>query len=117
MNTMMELRARDLNPAQILSACQSWVPVNASVDPAIHAHKDAYRCRDKSPGGVELAARALRAVILAAALDVTDCQQQLDYLAALPDDAWEGLGSRPRCETRHATLAALSRSITWRAER
>jgi hypothetical protein len=84
---------------EVLDGCAAgFVPVNVAVDIAIEAHRQAP------------SANTLYVVILACQPTVTDTQQQLDYLAGLPDRAWEAGGKH-----QEATLAAIRRSIAWRS--
>lgn len=76
--------ARDLNAVEIIEMCRfGGFPVNASVSAATAAHRWAFE-KDKT-----LAPLAVRAVILARTPEVQDYRDQLDYLRALPLDAWE----------------------------
>ena len=84
---------------EVLDGCTAgFVPVNVAVDVAIEAHR-------QTPS-----ANTLYVVILARQPTVADTQRQLDYLAGLPDGAWEA-GEKHR----EATLAAIRRSIAWRS--
>src|ERR1700710_2027526 len=74
----------DLSAADILSACERWVPVNAHVGAAIEAHRIAFQEHGRR------ASYALRAITLARTPTVADQKQILDYLTALPIEAWEG---------------------------
>lgn len=84
---------------EVLDGCAAgFVPVNVAVDIAIEAHRQAP------------SANTLYAVILACQPTVADTRRQLDYLAGLPERAWEA-GEKHR----EATLAAIRRSIAWRS--
>jgi len=56
----------DLSAADIVSACENWVPVNAHVGTAIEAHRIAFKERGRR------ASYALRAVTLARTPTVAD---------------------------------------------
>ena len=103
----------ELSPADIVSACENWVPVNAHVGTAIEAHRIAFQ----EPG--RRASYALRAVSLARTPTVADLKQMLDYLSALPIEAWEGemIEGHSAQEWRDDTLRAITRSLTWMLER
>jgi hypothetical protein len=110
------MRARDLDSGAILAACRDWIPVNANLGAAITAHQIAYsylRARGMA-ADKELAMLTLRTVILAMTPETADCQQQLDYLASLPMEAWQGLTGSIPSEVRRATLAAVTWNITRR---
>lgn len=86
-----------LSAAEILKACEVCVPINASIDAAIEAHRMA--C------GGELADPALRAVLLARVGTREEGQRQFDYLLTLPDNAW-----RPPLH-KEATMTSIARVI------
>ncbi len=87
---------------EVLERCAAGsVPVNVDIGIAISAHQ-----QDPSP-------LTLRVVILAREPTLADTQRQLDYLAGLPDNAWEIVQDWKEC--REATLAAIRRSIAWRS--
>lgn len=101
---------RNLTAAAILKACSAFVPVNTVLDAAIEAHRTALACSivEDEPS-LQLAGFALRAVILARTSTREEHQRQFDYLAGLPERAWEDVGT----EHRDATLVAIARSIAW----
>ena len=103
----------DLSAADIVSACERWVPVNAHVGTAIEAHRIAFKEHGQK------ASYALRAVALARTPTVADLKQMLDYLTSLPIEAWEGevIEGHSAQEWRDDTLRAITRSLTWRLER
>lgn len=102
--------SRDLTAADILSVCSTYVPVNTTLDAALDAHRTALARLDiEGQASRQLAEFALRAVILARIPAREDRQRQFEYLAGLPELAWEIVGT----EHREATLAAVSRSIAW----
>lgn len=73
---------------------------------AHEAHRLAFADDDRS-----LAAYAIRAVIFAATKTREQAQRQVDYLSALPIEAWEGLvGDEPEA-VREETLAMCARTI------
>ena len=89
--------------SEVLDGCAAgFVPVNVAVDIAIEAHQQA-----PSPN-------TLRVIVLARQPTVADTQRQLDYLAGLPEKAWEAAGQDWE-DRREATLAAIRRSIAWRS--
>jgi hypothetical protein len=111
----------DLSPADILARCKNLVPVNTIVEKAIAAHRIAFEhYSKKDPGAADwqeahtLAMYTLRAVILARTPEVSDCRQQVDYLSALPEMAWEPWMQQTSREIREETLAGIARSIMWR---
>jgi hypothetical protein len=103
----------DLSAADIVSACERWVPVNAHVGTAIVAHRITFQEHGRR------ASYALRAVTLARTPTVADQKQILAYLTALPIEAWEGevIDGRSAQEWRDDTLRAITRSLTWMLER
>lgn len=117
------MQAQQLASRDILTACRAGsVPVNRTVSAAIDAHQVAFG-RFIAIGDTEshrVAAFALRTVILAMTPESADRQQQLEYLAALPLDAWDvwdgDPAASPPARTRHATLAAISWTIARLAD-
>ena len=105
----------DLTAADILDQCDRWVPVNALVGAAIEAHRLAFQDR----GQPLRASYALRAVTLACTPTPDDCRQMLDYLTALPIEAWQGetIEVYSAQEWRDDTLRNISRSLAWMLER
>jgi hypothetical protein len=111
----------DLSPAEILARCKNLVPVNTVVEKAIAAHRIAfehYIKKDRSAADWQeahtLAMYTLRAVILARTPDASDCRQQIDYLSALPETAWEPWMEHTSREIREETLAGITRCLMWR---
>jgi hypothetical protein len=104
----------DLSAADIVSACESWVPVNAHIGAAIDAH----RMASQEEHG-RRASYALRAVTLARTATVADQKQMLDYLTALPIEAWSGevIQGYTAKQWRDDTLKVISRNLTWMLER
>lgn len=92
----------------ILRRCAIGVPVNSTVPAAIAAHRAAVTI------GRDVAANALRAVVLATTPMVEDEQAMLDYLTALPVTAWSAMGEHSPAAARELTLANIARSIAWR---
>ncbi len=64
--------------------------------------------------GDDVAANALRAVVLAKTPMVEDEQAMLDYLTALPLAAWSAMGEHSPAAVRELTLSGIARSIAWR---
>ena len=82
--------------------------VNAPLSGAIMAHQKAFR-----QGDHELAHLLLRSVVMAKTGTVNDARRMLDYLTALPIEAWPSQGGDPAV-VRDETLAGIRRSIGWR---
>lgn len=103
----------ELSAADIVSACERWVPVNAHVGTAIEAHRIAFQEHGRR------ASYALRAITLARTPTVADQKKILDYLTALPIEAWEGevIEGHSAQEWRGNTLRAITHSLTWMLER
>lgn len=106
----------DWTAAGILKACSSYIPVNAPVLLAIEAHKRATRKPSTSAAERDVAEYTLRAIILAAAINVRQMQRQLDYLSALPRTAWPSAEDRSAAEVRKTTLAGFKRGIAYCSE-
>jgi hypothetical protein len=112
--------AGDLDPNGVLAMCaQHSVPVNAYVGPTIAAHRIAFadfQAKGDEPAK-KLAVCALRAIILARTPKVRDYRFQLDYLSALPLEAWEDAawGSEtvfcPAETARQETLAMIEHQL------
>lgn len=97
--------ARDLDAVEILNMCrQGGFPVNARVSAATAAHRWAFG-RDRA-----LSMLAVRAVILARTPDIQDYRDQLDYLTALPLDAWVDRADTPE-NIRRETLAMIEHQL------
>jgi hypothetical protein len=98
--------ARDLDVAGLLTRCgvTKGFPPNARVAVAVAAHRQAF-AEDKA-----LASMVLRAIVCARTPDVQDYRDQLEYLAALPLDAWENRPDTPE-NIRAATLAMIEREL------
>ena len=111
--------SRDLTAADIVAACERWVPVNARIDVAIEAHRVSFRNSKVSRELGRTASYALRAVTLARTPIVDDYKQMLDYLTSLPIEAWKGevIEGYSAQEWRDDTLMAITRSLTWMLER
>jgi hypothetical protein len=106
----------DLDTADILAACTSYVPVNARVDQAIAAHRTAYRALEDSPDDPDaqrLGFYTLHAVVLARTPAIDDYRAQLDYLTGLPETAWPENSEWSAAKIREETLAAITRSLNW----
>lgn len=96
----------DLDVDEALNRCRWGVPVNVRIDVAIAAHTKA-----ALQGNRQLAAYALRMVIVAMTPKAADVQKQAAYLAALPREAWDVLGSDK--DIRDQTLVTLVAVATW----
>jgi hypothetical protein len=106
----------DLDTADILAACTTYVPVNTRVDQAIAAHRTAFQALQDSPDDPDaqrLAFHTLHAVVLARTPAIADFRRQLDYLTRLPKKAWPENTEWSAARIREETLAAITRSLTW----
>ena len=90
-----------------MTSRKPFLPVNEDLDAAIEAHQEAQR-----QGDHELAHLLLRSIVMARATSRSDMKRMLDYLTALPIEAWPPQGGDP-ADIRDETLAGLRRSITW----
>jgi hypothetical protein len=98
-------RSDDLDAAGILAMCASGgFPPNTRVAVAIEAHRQAFN-ENKA-----VAVLALRALVCARTPDVQDYRDQLEYLTALPLDAWEDRSDTPE-NIRRDTLAMIQRQL------
>jgi hypothetical protein len=96
---------RDLDVAGILARCAiGGFPPNTRVGVAVAAHRKAF-VDDKA-----LASKVLRAIVCARTPDAQDYRDQLEYLTALPLDAWENRPDTPE-NIRAATLAMIEREL------
>ena len=106
--------SRDLSAGQILRKCKYGIPVNTRVDVAIKAHGvalDHYMSNLDDPDALSRTMHTLRVVVLARMPSLTDCRRQLDYLTALPRDAWARWPVGDPDKAREATLSAITRSV------
>jgi hypothetical protein len=104
---------------EILQSClKGFVPANADIDAAIEAHRLAFEQFAKTGDESDrpLAAYAIRAVIIAATRTREQAQQQVDYLTALPIDAWKGVVSGEPADVRESTLAMCAWWLTRTAD-
>lgn len=109
---MMQPRT-ELDADDILAACVTYVPVNVRVDQAIEAHRIAHAAAQHDPKAGQLAMFVLRAIIVARTPDVGDLRAQLDYLTALPENAWTENAGWSAQVCQQETLAAIARSLQW----
>lgn len=111
--------SRDFSAGQILRQCKYGIPVNTRIDVAIMAHGialDHYLSNRDDPDALYRTMHTLRAVILARMPDVADCRWQIDYLTALPREAWALWPAGDPEKARETTLSAITRSVIWRIE-
>lgn len=113
---------REMDVCAILKVCMTGaIPVNTSVEAAIEAHQAAieqYR-KSRDESDMLLAGLALRAISFAATPTTESVRRQIDYLTALPMDAWECACHRLKrdpADYREAVLAVTARSLTWMAD-
>jgi hypothetical protein len=100
---------------EILQAClKGYIPANADVEAAIEAHRLAFEqfIETKDESDRPLAAYAIRAVIYASPKTRAQAQQTVDYLTALPIEAWEGVTSGEPVSIRESTLAMCAWWLT-----
>ena len=96
---MMEIA--DTIPEILKRVAAGSVPVNVAVDLAIQAHQQ------------QPCEYTLYVVALACRPTIADEQRQLDYLAGLPDRAWQAVPNWLTYQTE--VLACIRRSIAWRS--
>jgi len=98
----------DMTAAEILAMCRFAIPVNTDIDQAIEAHTTALTMDDR-----KLQQFTLRAVVLATLPSSNEARRQIDYLTALPLEAWNPWAGVSRESIREDTLRGLSRNITF----
>jgi len=109
----------DVQTLNILSMCfLGAIPANADIDCAIDAHRMAFEqfSRTRNEDDHRLAAYAIRAVVYAALPTREHAQRQIDYLTALPMEAWHRVISLDAADLRETTLAMCARSIAMRSD-
>jgi hypothetical protein len=102
----MIIESELMNAKDILAQCRlQRVPAKTRVWAAIKAHKIARQ---------GLAKFAIRAVLLARTPTVEDEQQQIEYLAGLPVDAWPPTKNETAEHVRNLTLGGMRSNLAFR---
>ncbi|MGB3271825.1 MAG: hypothetical protein WBA66_02855 [Xanthobacteraceae bacterium] len=113
----MNRTSREIGVDAILNDCMAGtIPVNTDVEVAIEAHQVAIERwrKNRDDSDQSLAWLTLRAITLASTPTMESVRRQIDYLTALPMDAWECTHVERECSAadyREQMLDCIARDL------